>query len=59
MTDDPQHADARTAEHWRQLAERALQDAQFATDAQLKRVLVNIANQYLTLAQKAEERERN
>jgi len=59
MADDPENADARTAEHWRQLAERALQDAQFATDAQLKRVLVNIANEYFTLAQKAKERERS
>jgi hypothetical protein len=56
--DDPDADNPRSASFWRGLARRAMNEAECSLDPQVKEVLLNIADEYLDLADRIEEQER-
>lgn len=57
MAQEPDDPYEKSAEYWRQLAQRAFLDAQVTMDLHVERVLRDIASEHLALAEKI-ERER-
>lgn len=55
MAHDPNRSNEKSADHWRQLAQKAIADAQQAVDPHVERVLLALADEYLAAAEKIED----
>lgn len=54
MAHDPNSPNEKPTDHWRQLARKAIADAQQTTDPHVERVLLDLAEEYLATAEKIE-----
>jgi hypothetical protein len=57
MPNDTHDPGGRTADYWRQLAQQALIEAELTMDPHVHEVLMTLANEYLTLAEKLAARD--
>ena len=57
MAHEPYHPNEKPADHWRQLAQKALTEAQQTMDPRVERALRAIATEYLATAEELEVRE--
>lgn len=51
----PKGANEKSADHWRPLAQKAIDDAQRTVDPHVERVLLALADEYLANAEKIEQ----